>query len=206
MARRGARELPLVLSQDGETLIAEVRAADPGGRPLTGLAGNLQLTAVTAEGAVGAPQPPVPLVERAAGLYQARTTTGHAAAVLAEARLGQQPGATSGDGLQAQGQLSLPLAPDLTPAAPPDGLATLEGIARRTGGQLLSAPQKREGPGQQRADATKLAELRAPAPAPTPQQVPLRPPLALAALALFLADVASRRANFRAPGPATVQG
>ncbi len=103
--------------------------------------------------------------------------------------------------MQAQGALSLPLAPDLTP---PDGealagTAVLESIARRTGGQLIRG-------GLEQLTPRKLASLRAPAPSPTPEQIPLRPPLALAALALFLADVASRRANFRAPGPATAQG
>jgi hypothetical protein len=87
MSRRGARELPLELRRAGDEVIAQVRASDPAGRPLTGLSGELHLAAVTAAGQLGPLQAAAPLAERAAGLYEARVQAGQAAALLAEARL-----------------------------------------------------------------------------------------------------------------------
>ena len=116
-----------------------MRASDPGGRPLTGLTGQLQLAWVDADGQLGPLLPAAPLGERAAGLYEARVPLGRAAAVLAEARL-DDPAAPAGGAFQAQGQLSLPLAPDLMPdGSAAGGHAVLEDIARRTGGQVLGA-------------------------------------------------------------------
>ncbi len=93
MSRRGARELPLELRREGDEVIAQVRASDPAGRPLTGLSGELHLAAVTAAGQLGPLQAAAPLAERAAGLYEARVQVGQAAALLAEARLERSRGA-----------------------------------------------------------------------------------------------------------------
>lgn len=180
--RRGAQNrFPLVTRLSGDRALVWLHAVGADDRPLGGLDGELEIRDVSPQGQLGGPRR-APLVEVVPGRYEAEIELDKAAALLLSASL------RAGDGravVAADGRLSVPLAPELTPALPAStgerGRSLLQALAARTGGGEVRQPDRL---------------LDEPPPRHTRQR-PLRTPLTVVAVALFLADVASRRARLR---------
>ena len=192
MLRGGARSLPLQARLEGQEVVVTVRAHDPGDRPRRGLLGVLSVREVDASGRLqpGEAASKLDLLEPSPGVYEARFAVAAQPAALLfqadfhDARLSTASGRP---GWQARGQVALWPPLERRVAAGPSGPALLASIAQQTGGRVLGAD-----PAAVLSPAGPDRSAR--------RTVPLRPWLALIALVLFVADIASRRANFRAPG------
>ncbi len=185
--RQGGEGLPLSVGLRADRAVVQVRASDSEDRPLVGLSGRLQITDVPERGPIPPPTRELPLTAAGAGLYQAEVPLGDAPSLLFAAELGGDTG-QGPQRLHAQGQLSVPplrerLPPGAEQAA--DGLtgrALLAAVAARTGGQELGSDLSAlVDAGDERVTVWR----------------PLQRGLLLVALALFLAEIAGRRANFR---------
>jgi Mg-chelatase subunit ChlD len=202
MRRQAANRLPLRLVESGPRVLARLDARAEDGRPLGGLGGELEVVEIGAEvEALGTLPPPrhrVPLVERSAGAYEAEIDRGSAAVLLAKARLWPAANSRSAPPVaDGQARLSVPLAPERLPVAPdeasrpgarspvPQGRALLAALAARTGGREV------------RDDLRPLLDA---GPDRVMSERSLRGAFVVVALALFLAEVALRRAKFRRPG------
>ena len=182
-------------------LVVQVRASDPGGRPLTGPGGRAAAGVwSTPDGRLG------PAARRpAAGRARRRAVRG------ARSRVGPGGGGAGGGPPGRSAEQAGPATFAGAGAAVAAAGARSHAARRPSGaGTALLAehrpPHRGSGARRRPTGSGNWRRCEPRRPCPTPEQIPLRPPLALAALALFLADVASRRANFRAPGPATGQG
>jgi Ca-activated chloride channel family protein len=179
MRRRAANHLPLRATLDGETVAVTIDALGPDDRFMTGLDGALEI--VTAAGASDPRHDTtdrrVPLTERAPGRYQASFPIDRraAGALLLKATL-LRGGQLVAD---ATGRLGVPSAPELRPrmTTRPDPSGQLAAIAARTGGAELRDVARLLEPGRDRRTTLQ----------------PLRTPVLLATLALFLLDVLARR-------------
>jgi Ca-activated chloride channel homolog len=204
MSRQALRSLPLAVRRSRDRVEVEVRtdvdegASAPDGHGRQGLEGALEVRDLPPRPAGTNEFPPLPsqptrtlpLVERAPGRYQASVPVGDAAALVLHARL-RAPAPDGAVLFEARGQLGLSPPLEWRPAGAVDAAGDLEGpallaaLAAASGGRVL-------GP--------DLAPALAPGPDRAPRRLALGPPLLVAALALFLAELALRRASFRAPG------
>jgi hypothetical protein len=178
MRRGAAHQFPLHAQLTGDEVEVRVDTAGADDQQLTGLGGRLEFVEVSAGAAATHTPVSVPLAEVAPGSYEATVPVRGPGALLLTAHLSRagQPIA------EARGRLSLPLARELMPAAEAGaGRALLESLARRTGG----------GP-----TATVEAVLDAGRDSVRTQRS-LRVPLLIAAILVFLADVALRRVRLR---------
>ena len=194
MRRRAASHFPLRATRDeaGDSVHLSVEAVGADDRFLTGLDGTVEVDG-TAPSGRRADRRTLPLAETAPGLYEATFRPElEAGALLFQATL-RAPGPAGAAGVpgagagapvaDASGRLTLPFAPELrprpasTPGAPDDGAALLASVARATGGRVVADPLEVLDPGPDRPETRQ----------------PLRVPVLLATLALFLLDVAARR-------------
>jgi Ca-activated chloride channel homolog len=185
--RQGGESLPMTVGLRGDRAVVQVRAFDSEDRPLVGLVGRLVVTDVPARDPIPGPTRSLSLAAVGAGIYQAEVPLHDAPALLFAAELGGD----SGQGpqrLHALGRLSVP---PLREQLPPGAEQAADGLAGRA---LLAAVAARTGGAEVGADLTPLLEAG-------DDRVtvwwPLRRGLLLAALALFLGEIAGRRANFR---------
>jgi Ca-activated chloride channel family protein len=187
MRRRAANHFPLRATLDGDRVTLAVDAIGPDDRFLSGLDARVTVTAVAARG--GAPaERRIALAETAPGHYEGALTAGlEAGALLFQATL-TRAGAPVGE---ATGRLALPFAPELRPSIPATGdgddalrgPALLAAVTARTGGRVLTNPLDILDPGHDHRETRQ----------------PLRTPVLLASLGLFLVDVLLRRIRLDAP-------
>jgi hypothetical protein len=185
--RQGGESLPMSVGLRGDRAVVQVRAFDSDDRPLVGLTGRLAITDVPAQGPIPAPARALALTAVGAGVYQAEVPLGEAPALLFAAELGGDAG-QGPRRLHAQGGLSVP---PLRERLPPGAEQAADGL---TGRALLAAVATRTGGAELGAD---LGPLLDPGEDRVTVWKPLRRLLLGLALALFLAEIAGRRANFR---------
>jgi Ca-activated chloride channel homolog len=185
MRRRAANHFPARARLDDDRVTLAVDAVGPDDRFLSGLDARVVVTSVAARGEAP-PERRLALAETAPGHYEAAFPAGlDAGALLFRAAL-TRAGAPVGD---ATGRLAVPFAPELRPSAPDDDAAALRGpallaaVAARTGGRVVTNPTDVLDPGAERRETRQ----------------PLRTPVLLAALGLFVVDVLLRRVRLAAP-------
>jgi Ca-activated chloride channel homolog len=184
MRRRATNQFPLRATLDGDLVTMSVDAVGADDRFLAGLDGSVAVTAVPPRGPARPPRR-IPLAETAPGHYEATFRADlPSGALLLQGTL-TRAGAPVGE---ATGRLALPFAPELRPRVPDDtdaahGLGSLEAVAARTGGRVLTNPVDVLAPG------TDHRETRQ----------PLRTPVLLVAMGLFVLDVLLRRVRLDAP-------
>jgi uncharacterized membrane protein len=197
MRRRAASHLPLTAALSGDTVSVSIDAVGGDDRFMTGLDGSLEIVTARARdggaadggdgrggagAAAGADKRTVALPETAPGRYEASFAIdpGQPGALLMRATLlrGGYPVA------DAAGRLAIPFAPELRPRlpGPSDGRALLAAIAARTGGHEIASAAPLLTPGTDHRTTLQ----------------PLRTPVLLATLALFLLDVLLRRVSLDA--------
>jgi Ca-activated chloride channel family protein len=185
----GVSSLPMSVALHSDRAQVLIRAFDAEDRPLDGLHGTLSVLDVAESGPIPARRTrALPLVPGGAGRYQAEVPLGRAAALLLSADLlgdADQPVR-----LSAQGRLAIPRLRERLPPGAEQSSDALEGAP------LLQALAARTGGGSIDAD---LAPLLDPGSDRVTAWQPLRTGILAAALALFLAEIAGRRANFRRP-------
>ncbi len=194
MRRRATHRLPMRTTLDGETVSVTIDAVGPDDRFMTGLRGDVEATHTA--------DPPgrrsLPLMETAPGLYQAAFPAGPPGALLLSAKLARADALPPV--VQAGGRLTIPFAPELRPAAAAtaaDGEAASAGAAARLSSRpLLEAIATRTGG----REASSAAAVMDPGPDRVTALRPIRTPLLLAALALFLLDVLLRRVRLPKAG------
>jgi Ca-activated chloride channel family protein len=178
MRRGAAHQFPLQLRLTGDRVQARVDARGADDEPLSGLSGAIEVTEIAETGERTERQ--VPIDEATPGVYQAEWAVHGPGALLVMARLGRDGAPIA----EARGRLSLPLARELTPAIPGDahsGRALLASLAQRTGGGEARLVEEVLDPGPDRVDTRR----------------PLRTPLLILTILVFLADVALRRVRLR---------
>jgi uncharacterized membrane protein len=184
MRRRAASHFPIRAARDetGDIVHLSVEAVGADDRFLTGLDGTVEIDG-TAPSGRRADRRTLPLAETAPGLYEATFRPDiDAGALLFQATL-RAPGQGGSPVADASGRLALPFAPELRPRPPrapgdPDeGTALLATVAGTTGGRVVTDPLEVLDPGPDHPETRQ----------------PLRVPVLLATLALFLLDVAARR-------------
>jgi Ca-activated chloride channel homolog len=188
LGRQATESLPLSISLRADRALVQLRAFDGDDQPLPGLQGSVAVTDVPEGGPIPTePTRSLPLLPAGAGVYQAEVPIGNARALLFA---GELRGNDSGPPTRivAQGRLSVPpLRERLPPGADQgadalDGVGLLQAVAARTGGAAIDdAVSSLVEPGRDRVMAWW----------------PLRVGLLATALALFLAEIAGRRAKFR---------
>ncbi len=185
MRRHAANHFPLRATLDGDRVTLTVDAVGADDRFIEGLAASVTVTAIPPSGAAP-PARHISLPETAPGHYEVTFRPDlSSGALLFQASL-TRAGAPVGD---ATGQLALPFAPELRPSVPADdagalrGPALLAAVAARTGGRVLTDP----------------VDLFAPRGDHQDTRQPLRTPVLLAALALFVVDVLLRRVRLGDP-------
>jgi hypothetical protein len=185
--RQGGESLPLSVGLRADRALVQVRASDSDDRPLVGLTGRLLVTDVPERGPIPPPTRELPLYAGVAGVYRAEVPLGDAPTLLFAAELSGDAG-QGPQRLHAQGQLSVP---PLRERLPPGAEQAADGL---TGPALLAAVAARTGGQEIGSDMSALLDAGA-------ERVTVWRPLArgllAAALALFLAEIAGRRANFR---------
>jgi Ca-activated chloride channel homolog len=188
MRRRAANHFPLRATLDGDRVTLTVDAIGPDDRFLSGLDARVTVRCVAARGAAPAERR-VSLAETAPGHYEGSFAAGlPSGALLLQGTL-TRAGAPVGE---ATGRLALPFAPELRPSAPATsddaealrGPALLAAVTARTGGRVLTNPVELLDPGSDHRETRQ----------------PLRRPVLLASLALFVLDVLLRRVRLDAPG------
>jgi hypothetical protein len=174
MRRRAANHFPIRSARTADRVDLAIDAVGPDDRFLTDLEGTVEVTAAGPGEASGAPRP-LPLTETAPGLYETSFRPDiEAGALLFQATL-RHRGRPIAD---ATGHVTLPYAPELLPATSPgEGTASLAAAAAASGGRVLRDPAEILDPGAQHRETRQ----------------PLRTPVLLATLLLFLLDVFARR-------------
>jgi uncharacterized membrane protein len=184
MRRRAANHFPLRAMLDGDRVGLAVDAVGPDDRFLSGLDASVAVTAVAARGPAPAERR-IALAETAPGHYEGAFAAGFDSGALLFQGTLTRAGAPVGD---TTGRLALPFAPELRPSAPAAGddsdalrgPALLAAATARTGGRILENPLDLLDPGPDRRETRQ----------------PLRTPVLVAAMALFLVDVLLRRVRF----------
>jgi Ca-activated chloride channel homolog len=181
--------LPMSVALHSDRALVQIRAFDTEDRPLDGLHGTLSVIDVAESGPIPERRTrALPLVPGGAGRYQAEVPLGEASALLLSADLRGETDRPVR--LSAQGRLAIPRLRERLPPGAEQSSDALEGAP------LLQALAARTGGGSIDADLTPLLDAGS-------ERViawqPLRSALLAAALALFLAEIAGRRANFRRP-------
>jgi Ca-activated chloride channel homolog len=181
--RKGAASHFAVRSERrGDQVAVAVDAIGRDDNFVTGLDGRLEITAVAADGHA-APIRALPLPETAPGRYETIFRPDIETGALLFGATFTAAGAPAAD---AAGRLTLPFAPELLPRPPSanEGTAELAAAAAASGGRVVHDAREALDPGGDRRET----------------DFPLRTPLLLVTLALFVADVALRR--IRLPEPA----
>ncbi len=209
LRRPAGRSLPMSIALELDRAVVQVRAFDSEDRQLAGLQGTLRVIDVAATGPIPTTTSrSIPLSPAGGGSYRAELSLGSAASLLLTAEL--QGDSREGPlRLAGHGQLAIPPLRELLPPGAEQASDALSGrpllraVAARTGGAEVGtdlAPLLDAGPaGDGVEDEVDVWQ-------------PLRKLLLGAALALFLAEIATRRANFRRPdrrrgdGPPTLSG
>jgi uncharacterized membrane protein len=180
-ARRGAAgHFPIHATRRGDRVELTVDAIGADDNFLTGLEGRVEITAVAADGRdisrEARPVRTLPLAETAPGRYEASFQPDIEAGALLFTAAFTAGGAPAAD---ATGRLTLPYARELTPRPPgsTEGAAELAAAAAASGGRVVKDPREALDPGADRRETRH----------------PLRTPILLLTLALFVADVALRR-------------
>jgi Ca-activated chloride channel homolog len=195
MRRGAANHFVIKTRLAGDKVVARIDALGADGQPLTGLDGTVTVleTSLDPRGPptlpAVAPPPPAaaPLLEPAPGLYEAELPVRGPGALLLAARLTGAGGALVAE---AQGRVAIPFARELLPesatAAEPassgsSGAALLDALAARTGGGTADAPAALLDAGKDRVVGER----------------PLKTPLLLVAILVFLTDLTLRRVKLR---------
>ncbi len=183
MRRGAASHFPIRARIQGGRVVATMDAVGGDDRPLTGLVGRLEVMAFSvAAGKTASNRHEVELAEGLPGRYEADFPIGEPGALLLTAHLvAPVAGTPVADG---HGRLALPFGREILPPAPDDpttsGRTLLQALADRTGGAEAATAEAVLAAGRDRSSSTRS----------------LRTPLLLAALVLFLADLALRRVKF----------
>ena len=184
MRRRAASHFPIRSVRLGDSVHLVVDAVGPDDRFMTGLDGRVEVSAAGTDGRATAPRS-LPLPETAPGRYETTFRPDLEAGALLFSASFTHGGAPVAD---ASGRLTLPFAPELMPPLPGSngGAALLAAAAARSGGRVVTDPTEVLDPGPERRET----------------RLPLRAPILLVTLALFVVDVLFRRIRLpeRAPG------
>ena len=177
MRRRAATHFPIRATRAGDVVRLAIDAVGADDRFLVGLEGGVDVTAV-APGRPAAAASTLALAETAPGRYEASFRPDiESGALLFMGRL-----AAGGTPIAAaSGRMTLPFAPELRPHPPDEGPTLLASAAARTGGRLVTDVRAALDPGGDRRETRQ----------------PLRTPVLLATLALFIVDVFLRRVRLR---------
>jgi Ca-activated chloride channel homolog len=184
--RKGAADHFAIRSRrEGDRVSVVVDAIGADDAFLTGLDGHVDITAVAANG-VAAPARALPLPETAPGRYETSFRPDIDAAALLFGATFRAPGPNGALVADASGRLTLPFAAELTPRPPTstEGSAALARAAAASGGRVIHDAVEALDPSGDRRETEQ----------------PLRTPILLITLLLFVADVALRR--IRLPEPA----
>jgi Ca-activated chloride channel homolog len=185
MRRHPPNHFEVQAARTGDRVRLTVDAIGPDDQFLRALQGQVTVVEV---GGDGQPRPPrsLPMPETAPGRYEATLRPEVESGALSFTASFTAAGAPVAD---ATGRLSLPLAPELMPVPQGDqqGVTALTAAATASGGRVLTE-----------AEASAALDPRGQA---RPTRRPLRRPLLLAAVLLYVADVALRR--LRLPAGAT---
>jgi Ca-activated chloride channel homolog len=175
MRRRAASHFPIRSARRGDLIELAVDAIGTDDRFLTGLDGRVEVRAAGTDGHLG-PTRSLPLVENAPGRYEATFRPDIEAGALLFSASFTAAGAPVAD---ASGRLALPFAPELMPRGPAstEGAALLATAAARSGGRVVADVGEALDPGSDRRETRQ----------------PLRTPILLVTLALFVVDVLFRR-------------
>jgi Ca-activated chloride channel homolog len=181
MRKRAAGHFTIRSERRGDQVTVAVDAIGPDDSFVTGLDGRLDITAVAADGHA-APVRPLPLPETAPGRYETTFRPDIETGALLFAATFTAAGAPVAD---AAGRLTLPFAPELLPRPPSsnEGAAELAAAAAASGGRVVRDAREALDPGGDHRETN----------------FPLRTPILLVALALFVADVAFRRVRLPEP-------
>ncbi|HVV52255.1 MAG TPA: VWA domain-containing protein, partial [Polyangia bacterium] len=182
MRRGAARHFPLRSARHGDRVELAVDAVGDDDRFLSGLDGRVAITAVAADGRPAEVRT-LSLPETAPGRYETSFRPDVETGTLLFNATFTTAGAPAAD---ATGRLALPFAPELLPHPPSsrEGAAELAAAATASGGRVVRDAREALDPAGDRRETRH----------------PLRLPVLLATLALFVADVALRR--LRLPEPA----
>jgi Ca-activated chloride channel homolog len=184
--RKGAANHFAIRSwRNGDRVSVAVDAIGADDGFLSGLDGHVEITAVGA-GGEAVPARSLPLPETSPGRYETSFRPDIEAGALLFGATFRAPGPNGALAADASGRLTLPFAAELTPRPPSstEGAAALARAAAASGGRIIHAAVEALDPaGDQRET-----------------EQPLRTPILLITLALFVADVALRR--IRLPEPA----
>ena len=190
LRRQGSQWLPLTVALQADRAVVEIRAFDAEDRPLPGLQGTLSVTDVPSGGPIpGQSTRSLPLLASGAGVYRSEVPLGEAASLLLSADLRSEPPAARAR-FFAHGRLAIP---PLREHLPPGAEQANDALS---GGMLLRAVAARTGGREIQDDVAPLLEAGSDR---VQARRPLRRELLLAALALFLAEIAARRVKFRRP-------
>jgi hypothetical protein len=184
MRKGAASHFAIRSGRTGDRVSVAVDAIGADDGFLSGLDGRVELTTVGAAGEA-LPARSLPLPETAPGRYETSFRPDIDAGALlfgATFRAAGPHGALVAD---ASGRLTLPFAAELTPRPPAstEGAAALARAAAASGGRVIH-------------DAVEALD---PTGNPRQTEQPLRTPILLITLALFVADVALRRIRLPAP-------
>ncbi len=179
MRRGAASHFPIRSERHGDRVTVAVDAIGADDSFVTGLDGRLEVTTVAAEGRDAPAQAAVrslPLPETAPGRYETTFRPDIGTGALLFGATFTAAGAPAAD---ATGRLTLPFAPELLPRPPSstEGAAELSAAADASGGRVVADAREALAPGGDHRETRH----------------PLRTPILLVTLALFVADVALRR-------------
>jgi len=185
MRKGAASHFAIRSERTGDRVSVAVEAIGADDAFLSGLDGRVELTTVGAGGQAG-PARSLPLPETAPGRYETSFRPDVEAGALLFAATFRAHGADGPLVADASGRLTLPFAVELTPRPPAstEGAAALARAAAASGGRVVHDAVEALEPGGDRRQTKQ----------------PLRTPILLITLALFVADVALRR--IRLPEPA----
>ena len=184
MRRRPASHFPIRSARQGDRVHLVVDAIGDDDRFLAGLDARVEVTEGSAGDRVEPPRS-LPLPETAPGRYETTFRPDVESGALVFSASFTHAGAPVAD---ASGRLTLPFAPELLPHAPAsnEGAALLATAAARSGGRVVARPAEVLDPGSDRRETRQ----------------PLRTPVLLVTLALFIVDVLFRRIRLPERAPA----
>ena len=185
MRKGAASHFAIRSARAGDRVSVAVDAIGADDAFLSGLDGRVEITSV-GTGGEAAPARSLLLPETAPGRYEVSFRPDIDAGALLFAATLRAPGPDGAVVADASGRLTLPFAAELTPRPPTstEGAAALARAANASGGRVVHDAIEALDPGGDRRETEQ----------------PLRTPVLLITLALFVADVALRR--IRLPSPA----
>ena len=185
MRKGAASHFAIRSGRNGDRVTVAVDAIGADDGFLTGLDGRVEITTVGA-GGEALPARSLPLPETAPGRYETSFRPDIDAGALLFGATFRAPGPNGALVADASGRLTLPFAAELTPRPPAstEGAAALARAAAASGGRVIHDAVEALDPSGDRRETEQ----------------PLRTPILLITLALFVADVALRR--IRLPEPA----